>query len=67
MVSQGQAVDSGGSDDDDNDCALELHFVSGSVSVRVIQMVQLAHRSICFFDFPWLTDPCQGCLGPDMD
>ena len=51
-----KAVDSDGDDDDDDDDdALELHFVSSSVSVGVVEMVPLAHRSVPLFDSPWLT------------
>ena len=53
-----QAVDSDGDDDDDDGDGdvLELRFVSGSVSVGVVEMVPLARHSVPFFDSPWLTD-----------
>ena len=57
------AVDGGGDDDDD---ALELHFVSGSVSVGAVEMVPLVHRGVPLFDSPWLTGICNPCLPRDM-
>ena len=45
----------GDGDDDDDDDALELHFVSGSVSVRAVEVVPLVRRSVPLFDSPWLT------------
>ena len=47
------AVDGGGDDDDDD--ALELCFVSSSVSVGAVEVVPLVHRGVLLFDSPWLT------------
>ena len=44
------AVDGDGDDDDDDDDSLELCFVSGSVSVGVVEMVPLVHHSVLLFD-----------------
>ena len=46
------AIDSDGDDDDD---ALELRFVSSSVSVGVVEIVPLVHRGVPLFNSPWLT------------
>ena len=47
------AVDGDGDDDDDD--ALELCFVSSSVSVGAVEMVPLVCRSVPLFNSPWLT------------
>ena len=47
------AVDGDGDDDDDD--ALELHFVSGSVSVGAVEMVPLVRHGVLLFASPWLT------------
>ena len=59
------AVDGDGDDDDDDD-ALELRFVSGSVSIGVVEVVPLVHRGVPLFDSPWLTGICNPCPPHDM-
>ena len=39
-------------DGDDYDDALELYFVSGSVSVGAVEVVPLVHHSVLLFDSP---------------